>query len=95
MNQELVTNFLVTDRVKEALAVSLRGCEELIPQDEWLKKLARSEATGTPLRIKLGLDPTAPDIHVGHTVVLNKMRQLQDLGHTVIFLIGDFTSLIG
>jgi tyrosyl-tRNA synthetase len=95
MNQELVTNFPVTDRVKEALAVSLRGCEELIPQDEWLKKLARAEATGKPLRIKLGLDPTAPDIHVGHTVVLNKMRQLQDLGHTVIFLIGDFTSLIG
>lgn len=75
--------------------MSLRGCEELIPEDEWLKKLARSEATATPLRIKLGLDPTAPDIHVGHTVVLNKMRQLQDLGHTVIFLIGDFTSLIG
>jgi tyrosyl-tRNA synthetase len=77
------------------MAVSLRGCEELLPQDEWLKKLARSEATGQPLRIKLGLDPTAPDIHIGHTVVLNKMRQLQDLGHTVIFLIGDFTSLIG
>ena len=75
--------------------MSLRGCEELIPQDEWVKKLARSEATGKPLRIKLGLDPTAPDIHVGHTVVLNKMRQLQDLGHTVIFLIGDFTSMIG
>jgi tyrosyl-tRNA synthetase len=52
----------------------------------------RAEATGQPLRIKLGLDPTAPDIHIGHTVVLNKMRQLQDLGHTVIFLIGDFTS---
>ena len=75
--------------------MSLRGCEELIPEDEWVKKLARSEATGTPLRIKLGLDPTAPDIHIGHTVVLNKMRQLQDLGHQVIFLIGDFTSLIG
>ncbi len=75
--------------------MTLRGCEELIPQDEWLKKLARSEKSGIPLRIKLGLDPTAPDIHVGHTVVLNKMRQLQDLGHTVIFLIGDFTSLIG
>ncbi len=75
--------------------MTLRGCEELIPQDDWLKKLARSEATGTPLRIKLGLDPTAPDIHIGHTVVLNKMRQLQDLGHTVIFLIGDFTTLIG
>jgi tyrosyl-tRNA synthetase len=75
--------------------VSLRGCDELIPQDEWVKKLAKSEATGKPLRIKLGLDPTAPDIHIGHTVVLNKMRQLQDLGHTVIFLIGDFTSMIG
>jgi tyrosyl-tRNA synthetase len=95
MNQELVTQFPVTDRVKNALAVSLRGCDELIPQDEWVKKLARSEATGVPLRIKLGLDPTAPDIHIGHTVVLNKMRQLQDLGHSVIFLIGDFTTLIG
>ncbi len=87
--------FPVTDRVREALAVTLRGCEELLPEVEWVKKLARSEATGKPLRIKLGLDPTAPDIHIGHTVVLNKMRQLQDLGHTVIFLIGDFTSMIG
>ena len=95
MNQELVTNLPLSDRVKMALAVSLRGCDELIPQDEWVKKLVRSEATGVPLRIKLGLDPTAPDIHIGHTVVLNKMRQLQDLGHQVIFLIGDFTSLIG
>ena len=95
MNQARVTNFPITDKVRESLAVSLRGCEELIPQDEWLQKLARSEATGTPLRIKLGLDPTAPDIHVGHTVVLNKLRQLQNLGHQVIFLIGDFTSLIG
>ena len=95
MNQALNPQFSVTDRVKEALAVSLRGCEELIPQEDWVKKLARSEATGKPLRIKLGLDPTAPDIHIGHTVVLNKMRQLQDLGHTVIFLIGDFTTLIG
>ena len=84
-----------SDRVLEAMQTSLRGCEELLPQSDWLKKLMRSEATGTPLRIKLGLDPTAPDIHIGHTVVLNKMRQLQDLGHTVIFLIGDFTSLIG
>ena len=95
MNQELVTNNLVSERVKTALAVTLRGCDELIPQDEWTRKLVRSEATGVPLRIKLGLDPTAPDIHIGHTVVLNKMRQLQDLGHTVIFLIGDFTTLIG
>jgi tyrosyl-tRNA synthetase len=95
MNQSAVTPFPLTDAVREALAVSLRGCDELIPEDEWSKKLARSAATGTPLRIKLGLDPTAPDIHIGHTVVLNKMRQLQDLGHTVIFLIGDFTSMIG
>ena len=95
MNQDLVTKLAVTDSVRAALAVSLRGCEELIPADEWTRKLARSAATGVPLRIKLGLDPTAPDIHLGHTVVLNKMRQLQDLGHTVIFLIGDFTTLIG
>ena len=85
----------LTDGVKEALSVTLRGCEELIPQADWVKKLSQSETSGQPLRIKLGLDPTAPDIHIGHTVVLNKMRQLQDLGHQVIFLIGDFTSLIG
>ena len=95
MNQDLVTKLAATDSVKAALAVSLRGCEELIPAHEWTQKLARSAASGVPLRIKLGLDPTAPDIHLGHTVVLNKMRQLQDLGHTVIFLIGDFTALIG
>ena len=95
MNQASLQTHPVTDRVLEALAVTKRGCEELIPEDAWVKKLARSEATGQPLRIKLGLDPTAPDIHIGHTVVLNKMRQLQDLGHQVIFLIGDFTSLIG
>ena len=95
MNQELVTKYPITDGVREALAVTLRGCEELIPENEWLQKLAKAEATGVPLRIKLGLDPTAPDIHVGHTVVLNKMRQLQDLGHAVIFLIGDFTTMIG
>ncbi len=84
-----------SDAVGQALEVSLRGVEELLPQHEWVRKLQRSEANGQPLRIKLGLDPTAPDIHIGHTVVLNKMRQLQDLGHQVIFLIGDFTSLIG
>ncbi|MBE2262759.1 MAG: tyrosine--tRNA ligase [Burkholderiaceae bacterium] len=95
MNATAPTNPPVTDRVLEALAVTRRGVEELLPEDDWIRKLARAEATGTPLRIKLGLDPTAPDIHIGHTVVLNKMRQLQDLGHQVIFLIGDFTSLIG
>ena len=85
----------ITDAVREAQAVSLRGCEELLPETEWLATLARSAATGVPLRIKFGLDPTAPDLHLGHTVVFNKMRQLQDLGHTVIPLIGDFTSMIG
>ena len=84
-----------SETVGQALETTLRGVQELLPQDEWVKKLQRSEATGEPLRIKLGLDPTAPDIHIGHTVVLNKMRQLQDLGHQVIFLIGDFTTLIG
>ena len=81
--------------VSQALAVTLRGCDELLVQADWVDKLARSETSGKPLRIKLGLDPTAPDLHLGHTVVLNKMRQLQDLGHTVIFLIGDFTAMIG
>jgi tyrosyl-tRNA synthetase len=84
-----------TPDLQRALAVVKRGCEELLVESEFLDKLRRSAATGTPLRCKLGLDPTAPDIHLGHTVVLNKLRQLQDLGHTVIFLIGDFTSMIG
>ena len=85
----------VSDGVLHSMAVSKRGCDELLPEADWLAKLARSEATGVPLRIKFGLDPTAPDLHLGHTVVLNKMRQLQDLGHQVIYLIGDFTSMIG
>ncbi|MCE7526536.1 tyrosine--tRNA ligase [Polynucleobacter sp. IMCC 30228] len=88
-------NFPLTPAVFTALEVTKRGCDELLVEADWLTKLARSQATGQPLRIKLGLDPTAPDIHLGHTVVLNKLRQLQDLGHTVIFLIGDFTSMIG
>jgi tyrosyl-tRNA synthetase len=77
--------------VSEQLAIVRRGAFEVIVEAELAAKLAR----GKPLRIKLGLDPTAPDIHLGHTVVLNKMRQMQDLGHHVIFLIGDFTSMIG
>ena len=88
------TNAL-SDTVQEALGISLRGCEELLPKADWVKKLVKSEATSTPLRIKFGMDPTAPDLHLGHTVVLNKMRQLQDLGHIVIPLIGDFTTTIG
>lgn len=89
------SSYPITDEIKEALKISKRGVDELLPENEWLNKLARSAATKKPLRIKLGLDPTAPDIHLGHTVVLNKMRQLQELGHTIIFLIGDFTTLIG
>jgi len=89
------TQFPRTPEVDRALAIAKRGCDELLIESEFALKLARSAATGKPLRCKLGLDPTAPDIHLGHTVVLNKLRQLQDLGHTVIFLIGDFTSMIG
>ena len=75
----------------EALELIKRGCDELISEQELARKLGQ----GRPLRIKLGLDPTAPDLHLGHTVVLNKMRHFQDLGHTVQFLIGDFTGMIG
>ncbi|WP_191578193.1 tyrosine--tRNA ligase [Achromobacter insolitus] len=85
----------ITPEVEADLRIAKRGCDELLVEFEFARKLAKSRATGVPLRIKLGLDPTAPDIHLGHTVVLNKMRQLQDLGHNVIFLIGDFTSTIG
>ena len=95
MNASVSNPQTATGSVGLALETTLRGAQELLPQDEWVRKLERSEASGQPLRIKLGLDPTAPDIHIGHTVVLNKMRQLQDLGHQVIFLIGDFTTLIG
>jgi len=83
------------EAIEHALAVVKRGSHELLVESEFVEKLRRSMAQRTPLRCKLGLDPTAPDIHLGHTVVLNKLRQLQDLGHTVIFLIGDFTSMIG
>jgi tyrosyl-tRNA synthetase len=85
----------LSDAVRDALAIVKRGVDELLIESEFAQKLAASEKNDQPLRIKLGLDPTAPDLHLGHTVVLNKMRQLQDLGHTVIFLIGDFTSMIG
>ena len=81
--------------VEEQLAVLTRGCERIDTLDELCKKLERSRAAGKPLRIKLGLDPTAPDIHLGHTVVLRKMRQFQDLGHKAVLIIGDYTSMIG
>jgi tyrosyl-tRNA synthetase len=81
--------------VRDAMAEITRGADELLVAQEMAVKLAGSESSGQPLRIKLGLDPTAPDLHLGHTVVLNKLRTLQNLGHQVIFLIGDFTALIG
>src|SRR5258706_1979408 len=99
MTSELQSNVAsavtFSDQVRHALAVARRGVDELLIEAEFAQKLVRAEQTGKPLRIKLGLDPTAPDLHLGHTVVLNKLRQLQDLGHQVIFLIGDFTSMIG
>jgi tyrosyl-tRNA synthetase len=94
-NSASATPLPLSDKVQEALAITKRGVDELLIESEFVQKLVRSEKTGVPLRIKLGLDPTAPDLHLGHTVVLNKLRQLQNLGHQVIFLIGDFTSMIG
>lgn len=85
----------ISPQTQEDLKIIRRGCDELLVESELAQKLEKSRASGEPLRIKLGLDPTAPDIHLGHTVVLNKLRQLQDLGHKVIFLIGDFTATIG
>ncbi|MGE5713435.1 MAG: tyrosine--tRNA ligase [Betaproteobacteria bacterium] len=95
MQPEPAKTYPITREIEDALALVKRGCDELLIEAEFAQKLARARATGKPLRCKLGLDPTAPDIHLGHTVVLNKLRQLQDLGHTVIFLIGDFTGMIG
>ena len=79
------------DTAREALELIARGADEILKVDELAARLAE----GRPLRIKAGFDPTAPDLHLGHTVLLNKMRQFQDLGHTVVFLIGDFTGMIG
>src|SRR5690606_16115236 len=81
--------------VEEQLQVLTRGCERIETLDELRAKLEHSRQTNTPLRVKLGLDPTAPDIHLGHTVVLRKMRQFQDLGHKAVLIIGDYTAKIG
>lgn len=81
--------------VDEQIAYLRRGCVDLIREEDLREKLKRSRRTGRPLRVKLGADPTAPDLHLGHVVVLRKLRQFQELGHTVIFLIGDFTGMIG
>ncbi len=85
----------IREQAIKQMEVIKRGTAEIIPEEELLKKLARSIKTKKPLKIKLGLDPTAPDIHLGHTVVLNKLRQFQDLGHEVGLIIGDFTGRIG
>ncbi|HXF06306.1 MAG TPA: tyrosine--tRNA ligase [Blastocatellia bacterium] len=81
--------------IEQQLELLKRGVVDLIREDELKAKLEHSNRSGQPLRVKLGADPTAPDLHLGHTVVLRKLRQFQDLGHTVIFLIGDFTGMIG
>src|SRR5580698_9077054 len=77
--------------VEESLKIIRRGTEEILLEEDLIERLK----TGKPLRVKAGFDPTAPDLHLGHTVLLNKLRQLQDLGHEILFLIGDFTGMIG
>ena len=81
--------------VKEQLDILMRGVIDVVPQEELEKKLQKSYDTGVPLRIKMGVDPTAPDVHFGHTVVMRKLRQFQDLGHTVVLIVGDYTAQIG
>src|ERR1700749_4515196 len=81
--------------VDEQLAYLKKGTIEIIREDELKSKLAETIKTGTPLRVYLGVDPTAPDLHLGHTVVLRKLKHFQDLGHTAVFLIGDFSAMIG
>src|SRR6267143_2498407 len=81
--------------VDEQLTYLNKGAAEIIRESELRSKLEKSRATGRPLRVKLGMDPTAPDLHLGHTVVLRKLKHFQDLGHTAIFLIGDFSAMNG
>jgi tyrosyl-tRNA synthetase len=81
--------------IKNDLELLARGVEEIIPFDEFKQKVERSKKEQKPLIVKAGFDPTAPDIHLGHAVLLRKMKHFQDMGHTVVFLIGDFTGMIG
>ena len=81
--------------VDEQIKIIAKGAEEIIEVEELRKKLEKSEKEGKPLTVKLGLDPSAPDIHLGHAVVLRKIRQMQDLGHRAVIIIGDFTGMIG
>src|ERR1700693_3538701 len=87
-----MSNFLPVD---EQLTYLKKGSAEIIREADLRAKLEKSRSTGTPLRVKLGMDPTAPDLHLGHTVVLRKLKHFQDLGHTAIFLVGDFTAMVG
>lgn len=86
---------ILPDEVESAFQEISRGCEEILPLHEFRDKLLKSHQTGVPLKIKAGFDPTAPDLHLGHTVLLQKLKTLQDLGHHVYFLIGDYTAMIG
>src|SRR6202051_4698218 len=79
----------------EQLAYLKKGVAEIVPEAELRAKLEKSLKTGKPLRVKLGVDPTAPDIHLGHTVVIRKLKHFQEMGHTAVFLIGDFTAMVG
>src|SRR5438046_2965684 len=88
-------NDFKTIPIEQQLERIRRGAVEIIREEEFVEKLKRAQKTGKPLRVKAGFDPTAPDIHVGHTVLIRKMKHFQDLGHTVIFLIGDFTGSTG
>src|ERR1700676_4249836 len=81
--------------VDEQLAYLKKGAAEIVPEAGRRAKLENSFNTGKPLRVKLGVDPTAPDIHLGHTVVIRKLKHFQELGHTAVFLIGDFTAMVG
>ena len=81
--------------VEEQLALLQKGVAEIVPEAELREKLGKSRQTGKPLRVKLGVDPTAPDLHLGHTVVIRKLKHFQEMGHTAVFLVGDFTALVG
>ncbi len=81
--------------IDEQMRIIMKGVDDLIDEKELREKLIKSEKEGKPMIVKLGLDPSAPDIHLGHTVVLRKMKQLQDLGHQIVIIIGDFTGKIG
>ncbi|ALC96014.1 tyrosine--tRNA ligase [Candidatus Profftella armatura] len=94
-NNSSIKPFLISDKIFNSLEIIKNGTKELLLEEELIKKLIRSENTNKPLRIKLGFDPTSPDIHLGHIIVLDKLHQLQNLGHQVIFLVGDFTAIIG